>query len=234
MQWVNDKTPQLRQNMVNAGVPNFGVNYNTTFGIGFSVGENPAYYPGYENKIIDGQRNISNHLVEVRQNYGPEWHAQGQGGLDASTFFGAVGVGGDVASMSNTSFRLMSGANGSFSPKLYSSGWNGGSPARITTYSVSRIGTGVSTGAGAISTYMAYNDIIKGREQPITWVDAGVGTFGLAASYSTYFHGAEIPVVGEFVAVYGALRLSWDVGWYMGVYYGPSKWYGTDNTKWFK
>ncbi len=27
MQWVNDKTPQLRQNMVNAGVPNFGVNY---------------------------------------------------------------------------------------------------------------------------------------------------------------------------------------------------------------
>jgi hypothetical protein len=77
MQWVNDKTPRLRQNMVNAGVPNFGVNYNTTFGTGFSVGENPAYYPGYENKIIDGQRNISNHLVEVRKNYGPEWRDAG-------------------------------------------------------------------------------------------------------------------------------------------------------------
>jgi hypothetical protein len=63
MQWVNDKTPRLRQNMVNAGVPNFGVNYNTTFGTGFSVGENPAYYPGYENKIVDGQRNISNQIA---------------------------------------------------------------------------------------------------------------------------------------------------------------------------
>jgi hypothetical protein len=63
MQWVNDKTPQLRQNMVNAGVPNFGVNYNTTFGTGFSVGDNPAYYPFYENKILHGQQGISNQIA---------------------------------------------------------------------------------------------------------------------------------------------------------------------------
>jgi len=156
----------------------------------------------------------------------------GQGGLDASTFFGAVGVGGDAASMSNSTFRLAK--SGSFSPGYYSSGWSTGNQYVKNLYSVSKVGTGVSTGAGAISTYMAYNDIIKGREQPITYVDAGVGTIGLAASYASYFHGVEIPVVGEFVAIYGALRLSWDVGFYMGANYGPSKWYGTDNTKWFK
>ncbi len=104
-----------------------------------------------------------------------------------------------MASMSNSTIRLMSGANGSISPRIYSSGWNGGSPARISTYSVSKIGTGVSTGAGAISTYMAYNDIVKGRQQPITYIDAGVGTAGLVGSYASYFHGIEIPVVGEFV-----------------------------------
>jgi RHS repeat-associated protein len=155
-----------------------------------------------------------------------------QGGLGASAFFGAVGVGGDVASMSNSTFRLAK--NGSFSPGYYSSGWRTGNQYVKNLYSVSKVGTGVSTGAGAISTYMAYNDIIKGREQPITYFDAGVGTIGLAASYTSYFHGVEIPVVGEFVAIYGALRLSWDVGFYMGANYGPSKWYGTDNTKWFK
>lgn len=63
MQWVNDKTPGLRQNMVNARVPDFGVNYNTTFGTGFSVGNNPAYYPFYENKIVKGQQGISNQLA---------------------------------------------------------------------------------------------------------------------------------------------------------------------------
>lgn len=153
---------------------------------------------------------------------------QGQGGLNASTFWGAVGVGGDVASTSNSTFRLAK--NGSFSPGYYTSGWRTGNQYVKNLYSVSKLGTRLSTGAGTISTYMAYIEIIKGREQPITYVDAGVGTIGLAASYASYFHGVEIPVVGEFIAIYGVLRLSWDVG----LNFGPSKWYGTDDTKWFK
>ena len=40
--------------------------------------------------------------------------------------------------------------------------------------------------------------------------------------------------VREFVAVYGIVRTAWDVGFYLGYNYGPSKWYGTDDTKWFK
>jgi hypothetical protein len=63
MQMLNDNTPQLRQNMVNAKLPNFGVNYNTIFGTGFSVGENPTYYPFYENKIADRQKEISTQIA---------------------------------------------------------------------------------------------------------------------------------------------------------------------------
>jgi RHS repeat-associated protein len=63
VQMVNDNTPQLRQKMVDAKIPDFNVNYNTMFGPGFSVGENPAYYPFYENKIADGQQGISNQIA---------------------------------------------------------------------------------------------------------------------------------------------------------------------------
>jgi hypothetical protein len=63
VQMLNDNTPQLRQNMVNAKIPNFGVNYNTMFGTGFSVGDNPAYYPFYENRIVKGQQGVSNQLA---------------------------------------------------------------------------------------------------------------------------------------------------------------------------
>ena len=159
---------------------------------------------------------------------------QGGGLGTASTIFGAVGVAGDVTSMSNSTFRLMSGANGTFSPKIYNSGWKGGSPARITTYSLSKVGTGVSTGASVVTTYMSYNQIYNGEAQPITYVDAGVGTAGILAAGASYFYGVQIPVVGEFVAVYGALRLTWDVSFYLGTKYGPSKWYGTNDNKWFK
>jgi hypothetical protein len=132
------------------------------------------------------------------------------------------GFGGAVASNMDGTFRLTKG--GTFSPKYYSSGWKGGSPARIATYSVSKIGTGVSTGASALSTGLAYYDIYSEGAQPITYVDATVGTVGLSSSIATYFSGAQIPGVGYFVAIYGAARLGWDIGWNLGVRYGPSTW----------
>jgi len=63
MQWINDKTPQLRQNMVKMGVPDFNVGYSKAFGPGYSVGDNPTYYPFYENKIVKGQQRISNQIA---------------------------------------------------------------------------------------------------------------------------------------------------------------------------
>jgi len=54
------------------------------------------------------------------------------------------------------------------------------------------------------------------------------------STVASYYAGVQIPYVGEFVAVYGTLRLTWDVFYNLGANYGPSKWYGTDNTRWFK
>lgn len=156
----------------------------------------------------------------------------GGGGLGfVSTFFGATGVAGDIASMSNSTFRLTSGANGTFSPKVYGSGWKGGSAARITTYGLSKVGSAVSFGSGVVTTGSAYNEIFNGSPQPITYVDAGVGTAGVLSSLAYYYTGIQAPVIGEFVAVYGTLRLTWDVFYNLGANYGPiGAYYGTN--KW--
>jgi RHS repeat-associated protein len=151
-----------------------------------------------------------------------------------STVFGTTGTAGSIAETSNSTFRLTNGTNGTFSPKIYESGWKGGSRARITTYSVSKVGGAVSFGSGVITTGNAYYDIMKGKQQPITYVDAAVGTAGIASSVASYYTGAQIPYVGGFVAIYGTFRLTWDVFFYLGGEYGPSKWHGTDDTKWFK
>jgi hypothetical protein len=140
-----------------------------------------------------------------------------------SNIISGVGFGGSIASNIDGTFRLTKA--GVFSPKYYSSGWKGGSPLRIATYNVSKIGTGVSTGASILTTGMAYNEILNGNSQPITYADATVGTIGLFASAASYFSGAQIPGIGYFVAIYGAARLGWDIGWNLGVHYGPSTWF---------
>lgn len=81
---------------------------------------------------------------------------------------------------------------------------------------------------------MSYNEIYNGEARPKTYVDAGVGTAGILATGASYFYGVQIPVVVAVVAVYGTLRLIWDVSFYLGANYGSSKWYGTDDYKWFK
>ena len=162
--------------------------------------------------------------------------AQSQGGGlgTANTINDVVGVAGDGVSMSNATFRLTNGANGQISPKIYTSGWQGGSRAGIMTYSFSKLGKAVGNGSDVLGTGIAYYQIAKGTAQPITYVDASVGTVAVLTTGASYFYGVQIPVVGEFVAIYGALRLTWDVSYSLGAQYGPSKWYGTNNTKWFK
>ncbi|MES2827306.1 MAG: DUF6443 domain-containing protein [Bacteroidota bacterium] len=149
---------------------------------------------------------------------------------------GTVGLAGDVGGYSTASYRLTNGSyNGSeVSPRLYGNGWGGGSRAQITTYSMSSLAKGISFGAGVAGTALSYYQIGSGRAQPLTYVDAGVGTAGIIASGASYFTGAQIPYVGEAVMVYGAGRLLWDVSSTLGGSYGPSKWFGKDDTKYFK
>ena len=149
--------------------------------------------------------------------------AGGGGDLNTAGYiFSGIGVTGTGLSMVGGTFRVTDGANGTFSPKFYESGWKGGSPARIATYSVSKVGIWASEGANAVTTGIAYYKIFNGTQETITFADAGVGTIGGITSLSAYFYGVQIPVVGEFVAVYGVARLTWDVFYNLGANYGPN------------
>jgi len=154
-------------------------------------------------------------LVFDRGVYDPQGNNTGGGAMQAAGITaGAVGLAGDIGSYSTASFRLTNGAyNGSsFSLRFYGSGWGGGSTAQITTYSLSNLGGGVSFGAGVIGTGLSYYQIANGGAEPMTYVDAGVGTAGIMTSVAGYYTGAQIPYVGEAVMVYGKGRLIWDVG----------------------
>ncbi len=112
-------------------------------------------------------------------------------------------------------FRLFNNKGANFSPKLYTSGWLGGSAGKIKTYGVAK--TGLSVLGKFIGAYNAYSvneqyksdQISKGRMQ-IEQASNLFSTFG---------------------GIYGA---SWGIGWELGKLYGPSKWYGNNDTKWFE
>jgi hypothetical protein len=212
------------------------IGYNQKSGVGIEVGRNGStnmYYPGYDynkpekNAIAATEEagKLNNMQQQIKNNIN-----------STEILFSTVGSSGYLMSKSNATFRITNGEyNGNqISLKLYNSGWKGGSRAQITTYSVSKLGQSLSMGAGAITTGMAYNEIYNGSPQPITYVDAGVGTAGVLSSVASYYTGVQVPIIGETVAIYGTLRLVWDTFFYLGANYGPSKWYGDDNTKWFK
>jgi len=164
----------------------------------------------------------------------------GNGGSSGSSFgtstsFSTAGAAGYVAGLSKSTFRITNGAyNGSqFSPQIYP-GWNGGGVARISTYSISKIGSKVSTGAGIITTAMGYDEIIYGNPTSKTFFDTGVGTVGGINAIMPFIGYKSIATIGEATSIYGLLSLSWDIGFYSGQNWGPSTWYGYDNTKWFK
>ena len=154
---------------------------------------------------------------------------QAGGGINtASNIASGVGVAGTGLGMIDGTFRLAK--SGKFSPSYYSSGWSTGNQYVKNLYSISKVGKGLSTGVSVVTTGIAYYQIANGTQQPITFVDATVGTIGLSAQIASYYSGIAIPYVGEFVAVYGTVRLFWD----LGQSYGPSTWYGTNDYKYFK
>ena len=80
----------------------------------------------------------------------------------------------------------------------------------------------IGMGASVISTtWEAYN-IYNGNIGPHSYNDVGIGAMGVMSGAASYFYGVQIPLVGEFVLMYGVTRTSWD----LGEKYGPSKWPG--------
>lgn len=94
-------------------------------------------------------------------------------------------------------------------------------------YSVSKFGTSLSAGAGAVTTYMAFNDITHGNGKPISYLDAGVGTVGLGNTLAPIVGGSSVPLIGQIVAAYNWVRFWGELGYY----YPVSTWFSDDNTK---
>lgn len=160
--------------------------------------------------------------------------ASSEGNNSSSTtgkVVGSVGVAGTVAEESSGTFRISTTTRG-FSPKYYGTGWGGNQ--YVSTYSVSTFGKAISGGSTLLSTGMSYYDIATDNASPITYADAAVGSAGTMALAANYFYGVEIPVVGEAVALYGIMRLAWDISYDYGRTNGPSTWFGDNDFKYFE
>ncbi|MBT1688996.1 RHS repeat-associated core domain-containing protein [Fulvivirgaceae bacterium PWU37] len=90
---------------------------------------------------------------------------------------------------------------------------------------------GVGNTLGVIGTGIAYYNIGTGNGTYLDAADAAMGTAGAITAGLEYLGLATAPAaLGQVGALYGWGRLWYDIG----TYWGPSKWYGTDNHKWFR
>ena len=139
MQAINDNTTGLRKEMSKLNIPDFqvGMNVNQEGNVN-SKGSIEGHEVFNTEKIDRSNAGsvVNKEITQVRQDYkqawlagsnGQAWHATSGGVGTASMVFGALGIAGDIVSMSNSTFRITNGVtNGSMvSPKIYSSGWNG-------------------------------------------------------------------------------------------------------------
>ena len=238
--------------MVDAGVPDFNIGINSggnTFHSinGYRVDHNQfggSNANAVVNKAINNMQNnyfsqqhyqasYSQNLSNSIASYEQSSVAQASVGAFGNTISG-VGFAGSVASNVDGTFRLLK--SGSISLGYYTSGWIKGNQYVKNLYSVSKVGTRVSTGVSIITTGIAYNEIIKGDRSPFNYADATVGTIGLSSSAVSYFRGSRIPGVGFFIAIYGAGRLGWDVGASLAYKYGPingTYWHGNKNREYY-
>lgn len=128
----------------------------------------------------------------------------------------ALVLGGTLSGFSSSSFRLTNGSyNGSaFSPKLYTSGWAGGSVARISTYKIAKIGQIVGLATFAVSStldgiglYNYYNNPTSSNI--VSPEKAAFNTMLGYASYSNPYFGipyglSELFIPGGFNTVIGS------------------------------
>ena len=132
---------------------------------------------------MSGGNNSLGLLGSAEQSGGStNWY--GPGG-QANWFLGAAGTG-----LENTvgSFRLTNGAyNGSkWSPKYYSSGWTGGSRARITTYNIGRVGKLIGRISVGFGTAMDMRGMLIYKDNPNSPNAVHPGKAGFNAGMSAY------------------------------------------------
>ncbi|HLW08952.1 MAG TPA: RHS repeat-associated core domain-containing protein [Fermentimonas sp.] len=116
--------------------------------------------------------------------------------------------------LKGSTYRLYRMNGSVFSPKLYSSGWTGGSAGNIKTFSAFKHIDllGKSVGVGGMF-YSAYQMSSGDRSVGGGLLDMGFGAIGTFGGWK----GAVISSSYE-----------------LGKVYGPSKWFGNDDSKWFE
>ncbi len=78
-----------------------------------------------------------------------------------------------------------------------------------------------------LESFEAFQKIRSGKGEFIDYIDGTIGVIGLTESGASLY-GLGVPIVGERVALYGCVRLGWD----MGEKFGPSTWWGNPNVWW--
>ena len=86
------------------------------------------------------------------------------------------------------------------------------------------------TAGTALMTAQAGTKIYNGNATGWDYSDFTVGSIGTATGAAQLLGTATVPGVGEAVAAYAWFRLWYD----LGANYGPSKWYGSNDSKWFE
>jgi len=93
---------------------------------------------------------------------------------------------------------------------------------------------GVSDAGTAIAAGYSWYQIGQGDHSFLTVSDALIYSAGTINSLAGYYSGTQIPGVGAFVAFYGTCRLVTDVFYDLGNEYGPTTWFGRDDSRLFK
>ena len=117
-------------------------------------------------------------------------------------------------SLDGTTYRLLNKKGTNFSPRFYGNGWGGGSAGQIKTYSVSKtIGVAGKTVGWVGVFYSGFSMYSGDRDAVGGTADIGMGLYG---------------IFGGLPGAVGSLSYE------LGKLYGPSKWYGSNDSKWFE
>ncbi|ELR68000.1 hypothetical protein C900_01280 [Fulvivirga imtechensis AK7] len=101
--------------------------------------------------------------------------------------------------------------------KTYSQSFNGNGYTGGKVKVASKVSTGFKVGGYALGIYNAVS----------LWDQKNQGEIGVTEMWIEQTSNA----ISTFVPIYGA---GWGIGWSAGKVFGPSKWYGDDDTSWFK
>ena len=120
-----------------------------------------AFYAGKQiNSYLKSENSVSNSTPSTPTNSSGSLTQSNTTNADLSGFSSATGgflLAGATEILDGSSVRFFRSSGTIFSPKLYTSGWIGGSRGNIITYGTSKLATGLRTGSYGLGVFNAYS-----------------------------------------------------------------------------